>query len=37
MVDLKDEVFKTEILKEADAIMIRAKEKCAEVLAILER
>jgi glutamate formiminotransferase/formiminotetrahydrofolate cyclodeaminase len=37
MVDLKDEVFKTEILKEADAIMTRAKEKCAEVLAILER
>jgi glutamate formiminotransferase/formiminotetrahydrofolate cyclodeaminase len=35
MVEIKDETFKTEILAEAEAIMGRAREKCAEVLAIL--
>jgi glutamate formiminotransferase/formiminotetrahydrofolate cyclodeaminase len=35
MVAIEDQAFKNEILKEADAIMARAKEKCAEVLSIL--
>jgi len=33
---IRDEAFKTEILAEAEAMMDRAKEKCAEVLAILD-
>lgn len=36
MKGIKDEAFKTEILKEAEGIMARAKAKCAEVLEILE-
>ncbi len=32
---IRDEAFKTEILAEAEAMMDRAKAKCAEVLAIL--
>jgi glutamate formiminotransferase/formiminotetrahydrofolate cyclodeaminase len=35
MVDLEDEAFRAEVLKEAEALMARAKEKCAEVLSIL--
>jgi glutamate formiminotransferase/formiminotetrahydrofolate cyclodeaminase len=37
MVDLADAAFKAEILEEAEAIMARAKEKCSEVLEILEK
>jgi glutamate formiminotransferase/formiminotetrahydrofolate cyclodeaminase len=37
MVDLTDAAFKAEILEEAEAIMARAKEKCSEVLEILEK
>jgi glutamate formiminotransferase/formiminotetrahydrofolate cyclodeaminase len=33
---IKDQAFKAETMKEAQAIDARAKEKCAEVLAILE-
>jgi glutamate formiminotransferase/formiminotetrahydrofolate cyclodeaminase len=36
MLDIEDEAFRTEIIKEADTLMARAKEKCAEVLSILQ-
>ena len=36
MVAIEDEAFKAEILKEAEALVARAREKCAEVLAILK-
>ncbi len=36
MTGIKDEAFKTEILKETEAMAQRAREKCAEVLEILE-
>ena len=34
---IKDKAYKTETLKEAEEIMNRAREKCAEVLKILEK
>ena len=37
MGDVEDEAYKAEILKEAEAIDKRAKEKCAEVLGILDK
>ena len=37
MMDIEDEAFKAEILDEAQAIADRARDKCAEVLAILEQ
>ena len=36
MGDVEDAEYKSEILKEAEAIDQRAKEKCAEVLDILD-
>jgi hypothetical protein len=35
MEGIKDEAFREEIMAEAEAMMGRAREKCAEVLAIL--
>lgn len=37
MVDLEDEAFKAETLIEADAIKKHSREKCAEVLSILDK
>lgn len=37
MTDIEDERFKTETLEEAAQIAKRAKDSCAEVLAILEK
>lgn len=37
MKDIEDEIFKAEIIKEADAIEARSKLKCGEVLSILEK
>jgi glutamate formiminotransferase/formiminotetrahydrofolate cyclodeaminase len=35
MVDIEDQAFRAKILKEAETLMARGKEKCAEVLSIL--
>ena len=37
MTDITDEAFKKAIFKEASALVDRAKEKCAQVLALLEK
>ena len=36
MADITDDEFKTRIVREAEAIVSRAAQKCAEVLEILE-
>jgi formiminotetrahydrofolate cyclodeaminase len=36
LADITDEAFKTRITSEADAIVKRAAQKCADVLEILE-
>ncbi len=37
MNDIEDESYKADILKEAEQISARARDNCAEVLAILEQ
>jgi hypothetical protein len=37
MKDVEDKTYKTKVLAEAKTIAGRAREKCAEVLEILER
>jgi glutamate formiminotransferase/formiminotetrahydrofolate cyclodeaminase len=37
MTDIQDAAFKAEILAEAEGVMARAKEKCSEVLEILDK
>jgi glutamate formiminotransferase / formiminotetrahydrofolate cyclodeaminase len=35
--DIKDEAYKTAVIKEADDIAARAKKKCSEILEIIDK